>query len=290
MKPGFITLVMLCLFFLLSSVAFTQHTTDKKRLNFYISVRTKKIDPASQSTQLQAWWQYLFRKKEFYCMFVESSEEMTRRIKKVLSEKNAVIGNIWFDSHGHFSRRRALFEIGKDEFNAENIKDSNHTASLHELAAYCDSNTTVAIGSCYGGATYTLPAIENFPEQRMNGDTLMIYLGRLLGNVTVYGCESFVMTRPGLFYSGYSMAGNPGRKKFKDPIYQPVWEQLGNWNCYNGKTGQFYRVNTVSLRRNGTIYTKGENYLNLAKKKDKSIRKISSFKKGNYNIAYLYQQ
>ncbi len=290
MKQIFINIVMLCFFSLLNSLAYTQGTTTKKRLNFYISVRTNKFDPASQSTQLQARWQYLFQKKEFYCMFVESSAEMTERIKKVLLEKNAIIGNIWFDSHGHFSRRKALFEIGKDEFNAETIKDSSHTVSLRELAAYCDNSTAVAIGSCYGGATYTLPAIENFPEQRMNGDTLMIYLGRLLGNVTVYGSESFVMTRPGLFYAGYSMAGYPARKKFKDPIYQPVWEQLGNWNCYDGKTGKFFRVNTVALTRNGTIYLKGENYLNLANKREKSINKISTFKKGNYNIAYLYQQ
>lgn len=289
MKQIVITLTMLCFLLSLSFFADAQDQTSKKRLNFYISVRTKKIDPSAISAQLQAKWQYLFRKKEFYCMFVESPEEMTRRIKKVLIERNALIGNIWFDSHGHFSRRKALFEIGNSEFNAETIKDTNHTASLRELAAYCDDNTVVAIGSCYGGATYTLPAVENFSEKPMNGDTLMIYLGRLLGNVTVYGSESFVMMKPGMFYSSYSMAGNPGRKKFRDPIYQPVWEQVGNWNCYNGKTGQFYRVNTVSIRRNGTIYTKGENYLNLANKKEKTIKKITSFKKGNYNIAYLYQ-
>lgn len=274
---------------LLAVSVFGQSDSVKSRINFFISVRTKKVDPATNSAQLQAKWQYLFRKGEFYCMFVESSAEMAERVTRVLIENNAMIGNIWFDSHGHFSRRKSLFEIGKDEFNAETIKDKIHTKSLQSLAQYCDENTSVAIGSCYGGATYTLPAIEDFPEQRMNGDTLMIHLGLLLNNATVYGSESFVMTGPGLFYSGYTMAGYPGRKKFRDPIYKPVWEQLGNWNCYNGKTKEFYRVNTVSLTRNGTIYIKGENYLSLANKKEKIMSKISNFKKGNYNIAYLYQ-
>jgi hypothetical protein len=281
---------MLCFFLVLNSSVFAQHQTEKKRLNFYISVRTKKVDPAAFSAQMQARWQYLFRKKEFYCMFVESAEEMKDRIKKVLIEKDAMIGNIWFDSHGHFGRRRALFEIGKDEFNANSISDTIVNAPLRELAVFCDTNTVVGIGSCYGGATYTLPAIEEFPEQRMNGDTLMIKLGVLLNKAIVFGSESFVMTGPGIFFSGYTLAGTPKRKKFRDPIYKPVWEEAGNWNCYEGKSGKFYRVNTVTITRSGSIYTKPKNYLAFEKNKRKLYLKLFSFKQGNYNLANLYQE
>jgi hypothetical protein len=222
-------------------------------------------------------------------MFVESSAEIAKRVTKVLVENNAMIGNIWFDSHGHFSRRRSLFDIGKDEFNAQTIKDSIHTVSLRSISTYCDTNTNVAIGSCYGGATYTLPAIENFPEQRMNGDALMIYLGRILNKAKVYGSESFVMTGPGIFTAMYKLAGYPRRKKFKDPIYKPVWDHLGIWNCYNGNSGMFYQVTTVTINHHGNIYCKPTGYITIGKNKKRVEKRLAKFKRGNYNIASLYQ-
>ncbi len=200
-----------------------------------------------------------------------------------------MIGNLWFDSHGHWQRRRSLFEIGKEEFNSLTIRDSSFTVHLQRLANYCDSNTYVAIGSCYGGATYTLPAIETFPAQRMNGDSLMTGVSKLLSNATVLASESFVMTGPGILNAGYALAGSPGRKKFKDPIYLPVWEKLGEWNCYSGKKQRFEDPLTVSLNQDGSIYFKAKNYLDIEKNKQKLLKNLQRFKKGNYNLAYLYQ-
>jgi hypothetical protein len=157
------------------------------------------------------------------------------------------------------------------------------------LAPYCDSNTTVGIGSCYGGASFTLPAIEDIPAQRMNGDSLMIALGKLL-NTTVVASESFVMTKPGIFKAGYALSGSPTRKKFKDPIYKPVWESLGTWNCYHAKSDSFYKINTVSLSRSGSIGFKKKNFLSFTKKKKKKEKTLLTLRSGNYNLAALYRQ
>ena len=170
------------------------------------------------------------------------------------------------------------------------ICDSAFTIHLQKLSAYCDTITKVGIGSCYGGATYTLPAIENFPAQRMNGDSLMIGVSKLLGNATVFASESFVMTGPGILNAGYALSGSPGRKKFKDPIYAPVWEKLGEWNCYSGKNGRFEEPVTVSLHQDGSIAFKEKNYLGFEKNKKKLSKKILALKRGNYNLASLYQK
>ncbi len=259
-----------------------------RRLNFLVSPKQKKFDPAPFSFQLQAKIMQVFHKKELFVIIANSSEEMTEKIIKILKRKNARIGNIWFDSHGHWPRRRSLFEIGGEEFNYQTIRDSSFTVHLKRLANYCDSNTNVGIGSCYGGATYTLPAIENFPAQRMNGDSLMIGVSNLMNNATVFASESFVMTGPGIMNAGYALSGSPGRKKFKDPIYAPVWEKLGEWNCYSGKKQQFEEPVTVSLSQDGSIFFKTKNYLGFEKNKKKLSKQLLRLKRGNYNLASLY--
>lgn len=260
-----------------------------RRINFIVSPKQKKFDQAAFSFQIQATRMRKYHKRDFYVILPGSSEKMVKKISRILKRKNAMIGNIWFDSHGHFQRRRSLFEIGEEEFNYKTIRDSAFTVHLKKLAAYCDTNTNVGIGSCYGGATYTLPAVENFPAARMNGDSLMIGTSKLFSNATVYACESFVMTGIGIMNAGYALAGSPGRKKFKDPIYAPVWEMLGEWNCYSGKKGKFEDRVTVSLNQDGSIYVKEKKYLAFEKNRQKLSKHMLMFKKGNYNIGYLYQ-
>jgi hypothetical protein len=289
-KPFY--LFVLILFVALQTMAqnaFNNSGQPQRRLNFMVSPKQKKFDQAPFSFQLQAILMRKYHKDDFYVIIPGSSKEMVKKITRILKRKNALIGNIWFDSHGHFQRRRSLFEIGEEEFNYKTVRDSAFTVHLKKLATYCDTNTNVGIGSCYGGATYTLPAVEIFPAQRMNGDSLMIGTSKLLSNATVYACESFVMTGVGIMNANYALAGCPGRKKFKDPIYAPVWEKLGEWNCYSGKKGMFEGPVTVSLNPDGSIYVKGKNYLAFQKNKKKLSKKMLMFKRGNYNIGYLYQ-
>ena len=260
------------------------------RLNFLVSPKQKKIDPAPLSFQLQAKLMRLFHKKALYVIIANSSEDMVSQVLCILKKRNAMIGNIWFDSHGHFNRRRSLFEIGTDEYNWMSIRDSSANIQLKRLADYCDTNTKAGIGSCYGGATYSLPAIEEFPECRMNGDSLMIGLSELLNNATVYASESFVMTKPGILNASYGFFGNPAKKKFRDIIYGPVWEKLGEWNCYSGTKKEFEKPVTVSLRQDGRIHCKQKKYLAFEKNKRKLGEKLARLEKGNYNLAFLYQE
>jgi hypothetical protein len=260
------------------------------RLNFLVSPRLDHFDAAPFSFQAQAKLMQLFHKKKMYVIIARSSEDMASQVIEILEKRKAVIGNIWFDSHGHFTRRRSLFEIGNDEFNYMSIRDSCFIIHLKKLASYCDTNTNAGIGSCYGGATYSLPAVEEFPEQRMNGDSLMIGLSEVLNNASVYGSESFVMTGPGILNASYAFSGNPGRKKFRDHVYEPVWEKLGEWNCYSGKEKKFTPPVTVSLHQDGRISSKHKNYLEFEKNREKWVKKLSRLKRGNYNIANLYQE
>lgn len=285
---------LLFMFFAASETAVAQNTPGSevrpvRRLNFMVSTKQKKVDLAPISFQAQAIIMRKYHKKDFYVIIAGSSKKMTRQITRILKRKKAMIGNIWFDSHGHWQRRRSLFEIGEEEFNYKTIQDSMLNTHLKKLAAYCDTNSNVGVGSCYAGATYTLPAIESIPAQRMNGDSLMIGVSKLFSNATVYACESFVMTKPGVMNAYYALAGAPGRKKFKDPIYAPVWERLGEWNCYSGKKGKFEEPVTISLNQDGSIYVKGKKYLSYEKNKKKLSKKMRKFKRGNYNLSQLYQ-
>ena len=81
----------------------------------------------------------------------------------------------------------------------------------------------------------------------------------------------------------------PTRKKFKDEIYKPVWENLGSWNCYDGRTDHLYKVNTVSLSRSGDIRCKKVHFMSFNQNKKKQLKKLLVLKRGHYNLAALYQ-
>jgi len=269
--------------------SFAQKKSNPKRLNFFISANTKDVDIAMLGSQLQAKFKSLFH-RDFYCIVVRSPQEMVAKITRVLDRKKAMIGSIWFDSHGFFSRRHASFQIGETEFSYATMKDSLQAATFQQIAAYADSNTRIGIGSCYGGASYMLPAVENFEASRMNGDSLMIAVGKLLNGALIYGCESFVMSVPGIFGNNYKLAGGPPNKHFLDPVYKPVWENLGSWNCYNSRIDSFYRVNTICLDGKGNINKKEQTYFSFTINRKKQLEKLANLKMGNYDIAAFYQQ
>ena len=112
----------------------------------------------------------------------------------------------------------------------------------------------------------------------MNGDSLLIGMASMLPGATIYGAEGWVMTKPGVFreYS-YALSGFPIQKKFLDEIYRPVWENMGKWNSYNALSGNFERVNSLSLTRNGTIHIKAVSYLQkkkFQKRQAKNLRRL----------------
>src|SRR6185436_4849162 len=125
----------------------------------FISAKTKDLDIAMIGSQVQAKFKSLFH-RNFYCIVASSPHQMVAKITRILNKKKAMIGSIWFDSHGFFSRRHSSFQIGEVEFSYATLKDSLQNATIQQVATYADSNTRVGIGSCYGGASYKLPAVE----------------------------------------------------------------------------------------------------------------------------------
>jgi len=216
-----------------------------------------------------------------YTVVAKSADSAATRIEKIIREEgNKKIGNIWIDSHGHYCNGYSSFTIGNDEFNAKNIGDSFHTRALQQIALYCDEHTQIAIGSCYGGATFTFPGSRNVPAQRMNGDSLMIGMGKIFSRSYIYGCESWVMAKPGIFHNRYALAGYPLNKKFNDVGFKPVWERLGEWHRYQNESGTFENVNTLGLNKYGEISSLETDYQELHGKKKKIERKLSNLKPG----------
>jgi|KBSMisStaDraftv2_1062788.scaffolds.fasta_scaffold20409_5 hypothetical protein len=261
----------------------------RKRINILVSSDPGKFDVITFSVRMRARLSALFSGGKLYVVSASSSEAFVRKAKAILQNKHALIGNLWFDSHGHFAKRYSLIEIGKDEFSFKNIGDSSATRWLKSLSDFADGQTKIGLGSCYSGATYTAPAIGHFDSSKMNGDSLMIGFSRIFNNASVYGSESWVMSGPGVFASTYALSGYPPRRKFKDPFFQPVWERLGVWNYYDGQAKMLVAIKTVCLDGKGSIAVKDNAYLGLKGKKKKQEKKMKALRKGNYNLAFMYQ-
>src|SRR3954452_17990326 len=256
----------------------------EKRLNFYvISNDKKKFSIMLLRMKIKAGFRSFFSNKTMYVVVAGNANSAAGIIEQRIKRSgNKKIGNIWFDSHGHYAHGYSSFAIGKDEFNSVNIKDTIHTESLRSIAKHCDEFTQIGIGSCYGGATFIFPGSPKVPSQPMNGDSLMIGVGKIFMCSYIYGCESFVMMKPGVFNSSYALAGYPLNKRFKDVGFKPVWERLGEWHRYQNSTNTFEEVNTVALNKYGNICLLKKDYQDLSKKKEIIERKIDHLKPDLY--------
>jgi hypothetical protein len=252
---------------------------EMKRMNFFIISKPKKLlDPPTRFNILRAKIKSMLHPKKFSCIVAASAEDMSKKIQYRLKKEHALIGSLWFDSHGSYAKGYSFFTIGHDEFNYKNIDDRGKTINLSPLVSYCDSNTSIGIGSCYGGASYAKPGDSSSKAQQMNGDSLMMKMGQIFSTATIYACESWVMTKPGLFKEKFAMAGFPLRKKFKDISFEPVWSRLGMWNSYQALTGEIKSVNCITLSKYGDIKIRFNSYQSLEKVKKKIANGKSKLK------------
>jgi len=251
------------------------------RVNFYIVNKPKTLDLFSRLVILRARKKGMTRRNKFVVIVATSAKEARDKVEDHLQKKNAMIGSVWFDTHGRYANGYSSFILGKDEFSYKTINDTAKMKDLRALASYCDEWTRVAIGSCYGGATYEKPAHNGKPASRMNGDSLMIGLANLLPGATIYGTEGWVMTKPGIFHKhSYALAGYPLQKRFKDEVYKPVWQHMGIWHSYSTVTKQFEVINTLSLTRMGTIHVKEVTYLDKEKSKQRLEKNLAKLRPG----------
>ena len=228
----------------------------KQKLNFFVVSKRKKgkLDPATRFNVLRTKIKSLTRPKSFVAIIAGDAEQASAKIRHRLEKYNASIGTIWFDSHGAYKRGYSLFYIGHNEINFKNINDSSTATAFSRLASYTNYDTKLVIGSCYGGATYQRSSIDYRDTTRMNGDSLMMALGYFFPQARIYGSESWVMTKPGIFNDHKAaVAGFPKRKLFRDVCYRPAWENIGKWNEYNAVTGTLTHVNSITLDSYGNL-------------------------------------
>lgn len=232
----------------------------KKHLNFFVVSRRKKgsLDLASRFNVFRTKLKSVFRRKKFVAIVARDGRQMSAKVRYRLQKFNARIGTIWFDSHGMYKKGYSLFLIGRDEYSYRTMQDTATIAPLMELAPYTDNHTKVIIGSCYGGATYHRPSIDYKDTTRMNGDSLMIAMGKIFTHSSVFASESWVMTKPGLFLKREAVAGYPGRKLFRDLCYRPAWEYAGKWNVYKAKEAVFEAVNPITLDMYGNAIIRSQ--------------------------------
>jgi len=256
----------------------------KKNLNFFIvSKRHKgKLDPASRFNIFRAKVKSLFRQKKFVAIIASNARQASNKIQYRLEKYNAGIGTIWFDSHGMYKKGYSLFFIGTDEYSYKTLKDQAVLQPLKQLGAFANTETKVIIGSCYAGATYYRASIDYKDTTRMNGDSLMIALGNVFGQSRIYACESWVMTKPGLFLKRAAVVGYPGRKLFRDVCYQPAWENMGKWNEYNAATNCFNPVGPVTLDMYGNVIVRRFSHKDTEHAKKRVAKNLEKLHQGLY--------
>ena len=266
-----------------SKVFFKPTTLNKeRRINFYVMTieKSNKIDYTTISVRIRAAIRGFLDRKKLYVIVVKSSEEAARRIAGIVLQKGKMIDNIWFDSHGHYKNRFSSFRVGKDIFSFKNIRDTHATKYLKYISHYCDNNTKIALGACYAGADFYFPATDSTPATRMNGDSLMMGMGNIFKESTIYASESWVMAKPGIFANKYGFAGYPIVKKSKDIIFEPVWKRIGKWRQYKYGTGLIENISTVSMDRAGNINIKKRDFNLMDKTQKKIAIKLKKLKPG----------
>lgn len=258
--------------------------SSKKKLNFFIVSKRKKgkLDLATRFNVMRSKVKSLFRKKRFVAIVAGDARQASAKIQYRLKKYDARIGTIWFDSHGMYKKGYSLFLIGDDEISYKTLQDSSLVSIFSQMADYADNETKLVIGSCYGGATYHRPSIDYKDTTRMNGDSLMIRLGEIFKQALIYGSESWVMTKPGLFRKRAAVAGFPGRKLFRDLCYKPAWENVGKWNEYNAAISSFRSVNPITLDMYGNVIVRSSAYADKREVKDDISKNLGRMQPGLY--------
>jgi hypothetical protein len=255
-----------------------------KTINFFIVSKRKRgaIDLASRFNVMRSKLKSAFRQKKFVSIVASDASQASAKIRFRLQKYDAHIGTLWFDSHGMYKKGYSLFFIGRDEYSEKTIRDSLHLAPLTQLAAFSDERTRIVIGSCYGGATYSRASIDYKDTTRMNGDSLMIALGQTFNRSLVFGCESWVMTKPGLFLKKAAVTGYPGRRLFLDSCYQPVWQRVGQWNVYDSQQRTFGSSNPIALDMYGNAIILSATSLEKKTRQKNIAKSLQKLKAGLY--------
>ncbi len=254
-------------------------------INLFVLKKEKKFNLASFGFRLNTKFASLFH-KNIKTIEVKSLDDLVHKANKLMeANPDKMIKHLWFDSHGKYKKGKSLFTIGYDTLTIENILDPAFAGKLAELTAYCDEKSHITIGSCYGAASYNRPANKYLNESPMNGDSLLLAMGKIFSISPVYGCESWVMVKPFLFGSKWGLSGHPPDGKYMDEIYKPVWENMGYWTKVDPETRKLTQVHTPYISSDGDLKFNSNDYLSVQKRRDKMNRKVKKLKPGKYKMS-----
>jgi hypothetical protein len=271
-----------CLYFTLFITLLVSGTAQpasliKKRVNIFIYDNPPKKNIFSQTVWWRARWHSFFSKGKMVAFRGKTPEATAQFIEKYISKHNVIPGLIWFDSHGYYYNRQATFYIGQSMINHVTINDPYLQIQLKRIAACCDGKTRIALGACFSAATFYFPDKDTLPGRKMNGDSLLLALGNIFTQNTIYGCQSWVMENPGIWHNKYRLAGVPSLKKYKDEIFKPAWEKIGIWSKYNPLDSRIEACNTIALDNSGFLFEKSNNFQHfhwVQSKKKKNLKHL----------------
>src|SRR5215831_16142800 len=98
--------------------------TSIRRVNFYVVNKPKTVDLFSRLVVLRARKKAMTRRDKFIVIVATSAKEAKDKMEDHLQKKNAMIGSVWFDTHGRYANGYSSFILGKDEFSYKTVNDT----------------------------------------------------------------------------------------------------------------------------------------------------------------------
>jgi hypothetical protein len=260
-----------------------QSQPHKRPVNVYIISKDKYFDLTNRIITWQARLAAFFHHK-LKIVMAYSTADAEKKIHTLIKEHDYTIDNLWLDSHGKYRKGYSSLMIGTDEYNYNNIGDSDYTRMLKKIASYCNPHTCVGIGSCYAASDFDFPVSHNGKKENMHGDSLLKGLGKIFEGNMVYASKSWVMAKLWIFGSRNALAGYPLDKQYRDTIFLPVWKSMGIWDRYSTLTQVIQKINTVSLSVCGDILVNENTYMDQDKAKRKLARNLKRLHPGLYQL------
>ncbi len=257
--------LVLCLFLLHAGSSFSQIHMDaddhSKRLNIFVFSQEKNTTMAGFSIRANTWLAGLFSKR-LHAIRISGPAELSAKLDALMARfPGHLIGNLWIDSHGSFRAGRSLFLLGYDTVDHLLADSPPVRMALAAMSRYCDEHSIVTIGSCYGSADYLRPANQYLPASPMKGDSLMLSVAKSFPRTPILAAESWVMTKPFMFGSRSGINGFPLARHYRDTIFRPVWERLGQWKMLSPGGSKPEPAGSISLSGSGDIRFNAVGYL-----------------------------
>jgi hypothetical protein len=260
-----------------------QQSSKTKGINIFIISKDSAYDNTSRFIKAQAKLAAWLFPERLKIVTATSAKDAWQKIEIIFKKGTFSIDNIWFDSHGKYRKEFSSFSIGSDNFNYKDIADTVYCRYLIKIAALCNYQTIVGLGACYAAANFNFPCRDSI-HMNMHGDSLLTGLGKIFKGSYIYGSESWVMAKPGIFGFQNALAGYPLDDEYDDIVFKPVWQRLGMWRRYNPLKNTVEDINTVYLSDEGNILIQKKAYLSSKRIQRLQQKHLERLRPGLYKL------